>query len=33
MFNIGDNYEKLWRAVIRPPRAEYTIEDLGTLSH
>lgn len=29
MFNIGENYDKLWRAIIRPPRAEYTLHDLG----
>lgn len=22
-------YSTLWKAIIRPPRAEYTIEDLG----
>ena len=25
-------YEQLWKAIIRPPRAEYTINDLGTPS-
>lgn len=23
-------YEQLWKAIIRPPRAEYTVQDLGT---
>jgi hypothetical protein len=30
MFGISDKYEQLWRAIIRPPRAEYTLENLGT---
>lgn len=29
MFGISDKYEQLWRAIIRPPRAEYTVDDLG----
>ena len=31
MFGISDKYEQLWRAIIRPPKAEYTSGDLGTL--
>lgn len=30
MFGLSDKYEQLWRAIIRPPRAEYTVDDLGT---
>ena len=30
MFGIGDNYEMLWKAIIRPPRAQYSPHDLGT---
>lgn len=26
---LSENYEKLWRGIIRPPRAGYTVEDLG----
>ena len=29
MFGIGDNYEMLWKAIIRPPRAQYEPHDLG----
>lgn len=32
MFNISENYEKLWKAIIRPPRAIYQKEDVGTYS-
>lgn len=27
--DIKQNYELLWKAIIRPPRAEYEISDLG----
>jgi hypothetical protein len=27
--DLKGNYSDLWRAVIRPPRAQYTIENLG----
>jgi hypothetical protein len=30
MFGLSEGYEQLWRAIIRPPRAEYTPEMLGT---
>ena len=30
MFGIGDNYEMLWKAIIRPPRAQYNPHDLGS---
>ena len=23
------SYENLWKAIIRPPKAEYTLKDLG----
>ena len=29
MFNISENYEQLWRAIIRPPRAIYKKEEVG----
>jgi hypothetical protein len=32
MFNISENYEKLWKAIIRPPRAKYNKNDVGTNS-
>ena len=27
---IGKNYDMLWQAIIRPPRATYTADELGT---
>lgn len=27
--DIKQNYELLWKAIIRPPRAEYKVEELG----
>lgn len=29
LFNWKKGYEELWRAIIRPPRSDYTLEDLG----
>jgi hypothetical protein len=29
--SIFEGYEQLWKAIIRPPRAEYTIKDLGNI--
>ena len=29
LFNWRKGYQELWKAVIRPPRAEYNLEDLG----
>lgn len=30
--DIKQNYEMLWKAIIRPPRAQYEEADLGTVS-
>ena len=32
MFNIGENYEMLWKAIIRPPKAIYNKEEVGIIS-
>ena len=29
MFGVSGSYSDLWKAIIRPPKDEYTIEDLG----
>jgi hypothetical protein len=29
MFGLSEKYEQLWRAIIRPPRAKYAVENLG----
>lgn len=29
MFGIGENYEMLWKAIIRPPRATYSAFEVG----
>jgi hypothetical protein len=29
---LKKGYEDAWRAIIRPPRQEYTLNDLGTIS-
>ena len=32
MFGLSEGYEQLWKAIIRPPRADYAVHDLGTVS-
>lgn len=27
---VSGNYSDLWKAIIRPPREEYTLQNLGT---
>jgi len=27
--NLKGGYEDLWKAIIRPPKEEYTVNDLG----
>lgn len=29
--SISKGYEELWKAIIRPPRDEYKVDDLGFL--
>lgn len=29
---IGSGYSELWKAIIRPPREEYSEEDLGLIN-
>jgi hypothetical protein len=31
MFSISNSYDEIWKAIIRPPREKYKIDDLGLL--